>query len=57
MSQIVKKAKIPGIGSYVPETLYTNEYLESLVDINSDRVELFQFYQMNKKIKNITKGE
>ena len=36
MQQIVKRAKIIGTGSYVPETIYTNEYLESIIDTNAD---------------------
>ena len=36
MHQIVRRAKIIGTGSYVPETVYTNEYLESIMDTNAD---------------------
>ncbi len=36
MQQIVKRAKIIGTGSYVPDTIYTNEYLESFLDTNAD---------------------
>lgn len=32
MRQMVRKAKIIGTGSYVPDTIYTNEYLSTLVD-------------------------
>jgi 3-oxoacyl-[acyl-carrier-protein] synthase-3 len=32
MLQIVRNVKIIGTGSYVPEKVYTNKYLESLVD-------------------------
>ena len=32
MKQLVRKAKIIGTGSYVPEKIYTNKYLETLVD-------------------------
>ena len=32
MKQIVKKAKILGTGSYVPEKIYTNKYLETIID-------------------------
>ena len=35
MKQLVRNVKIIGTGSYVPETIYTNEYLESVVDTNS----------------------
>ncbi len=38
MKQIVRKAKIIGTGSYVPEMIYTNEYLATLVDTNADWV-------------------
>jgi 3-oxoacyl-[acyl-carrier-protein] synthase-3 len=31
MNQIVRKVKIVGTGSYVPETVYTNKHIESLV--------------------------
>ena len=36
MKQYVRKVKIIGTGSYTPETIYTNKYLESIVDTNSD---------------------
>jgi 3-oxoacyl-[acyl-carrier-protein] synthase III len=36
MHQIVRKVKIIGTGSYVPETIYTNKYLESIIDTNAD---------------------
>jgi len=36
MHQIVRKAKIIGTGSYVPDTIYTNKYMETLVDTNAD---------------------
>ena len=36
MHQIVRRVKIIGTGSYVPETIYTNEYLESIVDTNTE---------------------
>lgn len=32
MQQIVRRAKIIGTGSYVPEQIYTNEFLETLID-------------------------
>lgn len=32
MKQLVRKVKIIGTGSYVPEKVYTNKYLESIVD-------------------------
>lgn len=36
MKQLVRNVKILGTGSYVPEKVYTNEYLETLVPTNSD---------------------
>ena len=36
MHQVVKRAKIIGTGSYVPEIIYTNEYLETIVDTKAD---------------------
>jgi 3-oxoacyl-[acyl-carrier-protein] synthase III len=36
MIQKVKNVKIIGTGSFVPETIYTNEYLETLVDTKAD---------------------
>ncbi len=36
MRQLVRKAKIIGTGSYVPTKIYTNEYLETIVDTNSN---------------------
>lgn len=35
MKQLVRNVKIIGTGSYVPETIYTNEYLETIVPTNS----------------------
>jgi len=35
MKQLVRNVKIIGTGSYVPETIYTNEYLETLIPTNS----------------------
>ena len=35
MKQLVRNVKILGTGSYAPEKVYTNEYLESLVPTNS----------------------
>jgi 3-oxoacyl-[acyl-carrier-protein] synthase III len=32
MNQILRNVKIIGTGAYVPETIYTNEYLSSIVD-------------------------
>jgi 3-oxoacyl-[acyl-carrier-protein] synthase-3 len=36
MQQLVRKVKIIGTGSYVPEIIYTNKYLESLLDTNDE---------------------
>ena len=35
MKQIVRNVKIIGTGSFVPETIYTNEYLETILPTNS----------------------
>ena len=35
MKQLVRNVKILGTGSYVPEKVYTNEYLETIVPTNS----------------------
>lgn len=35
MKQMVRNVKIIGTGSYVPEDIYTNEYLETIVDTKS----------------------
>lgn len=35
MKQLVRNVKIIGTGSYVPETIYTNEYLETIIDTKS----------------------
>ena len=39
MKQIVRKVKIIGTGSYVPETIYTNKYLETIVDTNDEWIQ------------------
>lgn len=36
MKQIVRNVKIIGTGSYTPETVYTNEYLETILDTKSE---------------------
>lgn len=36
MKQLVRNVKIIGTGSYVPETIYTNEYLETIIPTNSN---------------------
>ena len=35
MKQLVRNVKILGTGSYVPETIYTNEYLETILPTNA----------------------
>ncbi|SED68012.1 3-oxoacyl-[acyl-carrier-protein] synthase-3 [Tenacibaculum sp. MAR_2010_89] len=35
MKQLIRNVKILGTGSYVPETIFTNEYLETIVPTNS----------------------
>lgn len=35
MKQLVRNVKISGTGSYVPDKILTNEYLETIVDTNS----------------------
>lgn len=35
MKQLVRNVKIIGTGSYVPETIYTNEYLETILPTNA----------------------
>ena len=34
MRQVVKNVKIIGTGSYIPETIYTNQYLETIIPTN-----------------------
>jgi len=34
MRQLVRNVKIIGTGSYIPETVYTNKYLETILDTN-----------------------
>jgi 3-oxoacyl-[acyl-carrier-protein] synthase III len=36
MKQIVRNVKIIGTGSYVPEKIYTNEYLETIIPTSSE---------------------
>jgi 3-oxoacyl-[acyl-carrier-protein] synthase-3 len=38
MKQMVRNAKIIGTGSYLPEKIYTNEYLETIVDTKASWV-------------------
>ena len=39
MKQLVRNVKIIGTGSFVPEKIYTNEYLETIIDTNSEWIE------------------
>ncbi len=39
MKQFVRQVKIIGTGSYTPETVYTNEYMESIVDTKAKWIE------------------
>ena len=39
MKQLVRKVKIIGTGSYVPQKVYTNEYLESIAPTSAEWVE------------------
>jgi len=39
MLQIVRKVKIVGTGSYLPTTVYTNEYLETIAPTNAKWIE------------------
>ena len=34
MKQLVRKVKITGTGSFVPETVYTNQFLETIIETN-----------------------
>ena len=39
MKQFVRQVKIIGTGSYTPETVYSNEYMESIVDTKAKWIE------------------
>ena len=39
MTQLIRNVKLIGTGSYPPEKIYTNEYLETKVDTNSKWIE------------------
>lgn len=39
MKQLVRKVKIIGTGSYVPEKVYTNKYLETIVDTSDEWIQ------------------
>lgn len=39
MKQFVRKVKIIGTGSYTPETVYSNKYMESIVDTKAKWIE------------------
>ncbi len=36
MKQLIRNVKIIGTGSYIPDNIYTNEYLESIIPTNAD---------------------
>lgn len=38
MKQVIRNVKIIGTGSYVPDTIYTNEYLETIMPTNAQWV-------------------
>lgn len=39
MRQLIRNVKIIGTGSYVPEKIYTNEYLETILDTNDEWIQ------------------
>jgi 3-oxoacyl-[acyl-carrier-protein] synthase-3 len=39
MKQLIRNVKIIGTGSYVPEKIYTNEYLETILDTDANWIE------------------
>jgi len=39
MQQLVRNVRIIGTGSYAPETVYTNEYIETIAPTNAQWVE------------------
>ena len=39
MQQIVRNARIIGTGSYVPEKIYTNKYLETIINTNDEWIQ------------------
>lgn len=39
MKQLVRNVKIIGTGSYTPETIYTNEYLETIIPTKAEWIE------------------
>jgi len=39
MRQLIRNVKIIGTGSYVPEKIYTNAYLETIVDTNDEWIQ------------------
>jgi len=39
MQQLVRNVKIIGTGSYVPKKIYTNQYLETIIDTSSSWIE------------------
>lgn len=39
MRQVIRNVKIIGTGSYVPETIYTNQYLETILETNDQWIQ------------------
>ena len=39
MRQVIRNVKIIGTGSYVPEKIYTNKYLETIVPTNDEWIQ------------------
>ena len=39
MRQLVRNVKIIGTGSYIPEKIYTNKYLETIIDTNDEWIQ------------------
>ncbi len=53
MKQLVRNAKIIGTGSYIPEKVYTNEYLETILPTNSKWI----FDNLGIKERHIAKND
>lgn len=39
MKQFIRKVKIVGTGSYVPETVFSNKYLETIIETNNEWIQ------------------
>ncbi len=39
MKQMIRNVKIVGTGSYVPEKIYTNKYLETIIETNDEWIQ------------------